>query len=325
MRLSVIIPARNEFPHVTYTLQVIWDALERGGFDWETILVDNCSDDLTTEFVRDRLWHARGKLKILHCEQPSCWKARNRGMEAATGDILFYFDAHVVICPDLFEKQLEFMRRPWVTALFTPVRHFSDVASAYGYSLGPENRHMHTKFWGSWTKHKQSDEPYRIPMSGTAGMAVRRDFLEWINGWPEHLRIYGGGEQWICLLAWMTGHECWIDPRTYLYHYNGKRGYIHPGRQAELNAPLGGLNGAHLFNKCLVAYALGGHKWWLSVQRHEFKVGWKDQYREAGEAIANEAREAGIPYRKWVEAHATKTLDEVLEEQPWAAPVLSSA
>lgn len=319
--LSVVIPARNERPMEVFTLQVIWDALERSGYDWETILANNCSDDGTGDFLKNRRWHARGKLKIIDCDTPSCWVARKRGLEAASGEILFYFDAHVVICPDLFTLQMEFMQRPWVTVLFTPVRHMSDNQSAYGYSLGPNNRHLHTKFWGSWTRKKESDEPYRIPMSGTAGMAVRREFLEWIGGWPEHLRVYGGGEQWVSLLAWMTGHECWIDPRTYLYHYNGKRGYIHAGKQNELNQQLGGMNGAHLFNKCLVAYALGGREWWLKVTAHEFGRGWKDQYREAGIKIAEEAREAAIPYRKWVEAHAIKTLNEVLEEQPWAAPV----
>jgi len=323
--LSVIIPARNEHPQATFTLQAIWDQLEGSPWDWETILVDNLSDDKTGSFCKDRYWHAKGRHKIVeYKEKGSCWGARNAGLSVAEGRLIFLFDAHVLISPDLFAKQIQtFDAIPSATVLYTPVIWMGDSRchTAYGYSLGENNHHMRTKFWGSWTKRKQSDEPYRIPMSGTAGIAVRREFLERIGGWPAPLSVYGGGEQWISLACWMLGGECWIDPRTYVYHLADTRGYA--GSQDERKFST---NDAHMFNVLLVSYALGGEKWWLHrlqwVMSESNPHAWKKQYHEALRKIAHMAKDEGEPYRQFIEANAVHSLDEVLEINPWEmAPV----
>src|SRR3989304_4210698 len=46
--LSVIIPARNEFPNIAHTVHSIINAWEADGYDWhdlEIIIVDNASDE----------------------------------------------------------------------------------------------------------------------------------------------------------------------------------------------------------------------------------------------------------------------------------------
>jgi glycosyltransferase involved in cell wall biosynthesis len=316
--ISVIIPARNEHPAATFTLQRIWDELEGSGFDWETILVDNLSEDRTSKFLVNRQWHKTGRLKILeYKERGSCWGARNAGLSVAEGRIVFLFDAHVLVSDSLFSRQMDtFIRYPSATILYTPVIWMADTRrhTAYGYNLGTDNGHMRTKFWGSWTKKKRSDDPYRIPMSGTAGIAIRRDFLEFCGGWPKTMSVYGGGEQWISLLCWMTGGECWIDPQTYLYHLADRRNYSHDGNGKSTND-------GHFYNKCLVGYALGGEPWWTHLRdwmiSPENPHAWKKPYHEAAKKIAAEARKDGEPYREWVERHADFTLDEILALEPW--------
>lgn len=309
--ISVIIPARNEHPQASFTLQLIWDELERSDFDWETILVDDQSDDLTSQYCRDRWWHGMGFHKIIvRGEGGSCWQARNEGWRAAEGRCLFFFDAHVVISRDLFQLQMEALRDAQI--VFTPVRNFSDKKknTCYGYALGPDNHHLYTKFWGSWTKGRRRETPYPTPMSGTAGMAVHRDWIESFDGWPRAMRMYGGGEQWISLLTWMLGGRCVVDPRTYLYHYNGRRAY-----------PREGFTEAHLFNRALVAYALGGEEWLGNVRAfaldQESPHGFKGQYVEAAKGLLAQAKIAGEPYRQWVAANARYTLNEVLAAKPW--------
>lgn len=316
--LSIIIPARNEHPAATFTLQRIWDELEGSGLDWETILVDNLSEDKTSKFLVNRMWHSVGRHKIVeYKERGSCWGARNAGLSVAEGRFIFLFDAHVLVSSAIFDRQLEcFNAHPSATILYTPVVWMADSRkhTAYGYNLGKNNGHMRTKFWGSWTKQKRSEDPYRIPMSGTAGIAIRREFLERIGGWPKGMSVYGGGEQWISLLCWMLGGECWIDPRTYLYHLADSRKYSHDGNGKSTSD-------GHFFNKCLVAYALGGEDWWAHI--HDWTVSpenphaWKQPYHEGARRLADEAKDAGEPYRTFVAENAVFTLDEILEREPW--------
>ena len=311
--LSIVIPARNEHPAATFTLQSIWDQLEDSPFTWETILVDNMSDDVTGTYAEKRFWGGRGTEKGRHRvlryeKRGSCWGSRNTGLAAAEGRITIFFDAHVVVSPNLFERIMTFMdAEPSATICYIPVVWMGDTKynRAYGYSLGKDNAHMKAKFWGSWTRIRQSEEPYRIPMSGTAGMAVRTDWLKPI-GWPEPMRIYGGGEQWVSMLCWMTGGSCWIHPDTFVYHLADKRGY----------AKYGGLNEAHVFNKALVSYAIGGEKWWQIVV-DEIEKKWGEGYKEIGKELAWDGRRAATKSRKLVKEIAEYTLDEVLEVEPW--------
>ena len=306
--ISVVIPARNEHPQATFTLQRIWDELEGSGLDWETIIVDNLSDDRTSSFCKDRYWHVEGRHKIVHYDDSaSCWGARNAGVAQAEGRLVFLFDAHVLVSTHLLLLHFAAMEdHPSATILYSPVIWMGDSKkhTCYGYSLGENCEHLYRKFWGSWTRQKRSDSPYRIPMSGTAGVCIRREFLERVGGWPEELRVYGGGEQWISLLCWMLGGECWVHPGTYLYHLADRRGYSD------------GTNETHFFNKCLVAYALGGEKW-LNVVVGRRMATSSLCYHPAFYKLAEEAKAAGQKYREWVDANKVYTLDEVLERQPW--------
>lgn len=318
MDLSVIIPARNEHPQVSFTLQVIWDQLQRSSFDWETILVDNLSSDIhhkkegrefamTSYFCRDRYWGTKGRHKvILYDEAPSCWSARNAGLRSAKGEVLFLFDAHVILCEGYFQKMMQVMSDPDMVLCYSPVVWMGDHPDhrAYGYSLGEGNSHMYSKFWGSWTRQKVADGPYRIPMSGTAAMAMQSRFARVTGGWPECLRVYGGGEQWISLLCWMLGGECWIHPDTFVYHYAARRGYTDAS------------NETHFFNQAVVAYALGGEKWLRLLTNRRLATS-ASPYHQAFTTLMEEAREAGTPYRKFVVENAIHTLDDVLARSPW--------
>ena len=317
--LSVIIPARNEHPQATFTLQGIWAALEESGYDWETILVANCCTDKTGSFCDGRHWSVAGRHKVIYYEETgSAYGAMNRGAEQATGRVLFFFDAHVVLSLNYFHRMMEFMLsgdRPKVC--FSPIVWMGDTKNhaAYGYSLGTKedpSKFLREEFWGHWHGPKRSEDPFPVPMSGSASMAVDGRWFFKYGKWPEPLPVYNGGEQWISLLCWMLGEKVWMHPKTHTYHYDGSRGPRDSHDQRKL-----GYNEGDLFSRALVAYALGGEKWWGSVLERAMTV-WEPPYHEAAVRIASEARSLGEPYYRWVQSKMTYTLDEVLDRQPWA-------
>ena len=95
LRMTVIIPAFNEEAYLAATLDSIHDAAEmvRAGtdVDVETIVVDNNSRDATAAVAR-----AKGAAVVREPVQ-SISRARNAGARHATGEVLIFIDADVVV------------------------------------------------------------------------------------------------------------------------------------------------------------------------------------------------------------------------------------
>jgi glycosyltransferase involved in cell wall biosynthesis len=94
--VSVVIPVYNSMPYLTETLQsVLAQDLER----FEVIVVDDGSTDGSGEEL-DRFAKAEDRLVVIH--QPnSGWPGapRNRGLERARGEFVFFMDSDDTIAP----------------------------------------------------------------------------------------------------------------------------------------------------------------------------------------------------------------------------------
>src|SRR3990167_6269809 len=119
MILSVIIPARNEFPNIVHTVYSLWHCWEADGFDLrdiEIIIVDNCSDDDicpqrgtkgTTSYLVPRGGFYNRAIQVLKDPIAGNHSARNKGARIAKGEYLFFTDAHMAYKPRFFKYMLE--------------------------------------------------------------------------------------------------------------------------------------------------------------------------------------------------------------------------
>jgi glycosyltransferase involved in cell wall biosynthesis len=92
-QVSIIIPALNEEEDLPILLRSIG---AQSFTDYEVIVADAGSRDRTVELARE--WGAR----VVPGGMPG--PGRNRGAEAASGELLFFFDADVDLPPDFLEK-----------------------------------------------------------------------------------------------------------------------------------------------------------------------------------------------------------------------------
>jgi glycosyltransferase involved in cell wall biosynthesis len=128
IKLSIVIPTKNEAKYIDRTLAQFEEWLEPYGL--EIIVSDANSTDGTAEIVRRyearygpqhvRLVQAEGKQNIAI--------GRNLGAAAASGDILFHMDADVYIPQKqrFFETVLQTFSRPEVVAATVPLRVYPD-------------------------------------------------------------------------------------------------------------------------------------------------------------------------------------------------------
>jgi glycosyltransferase involved in cell wall biosynthesis len=99
--VSVVIPARNEETYLPDTLASV--AGQRYPNDFlEVVVVDNGSTDrtvtVTERFARD---HPRLTVRVVREPIPGVSRAKNRGAEAARGDVLIFLDADSRMDPTL--------------------------------------------------------------------------------------------------------------------------------------------------------------------------------------------------------------------------------
>lgn len=115
MDISVIIPIYNVEAYIDDCLKsVACQTCLENGVQLECILVDDCGQDQSMKICELFLDEYDGPINfhILHHEHNrGLSAARNTGMEAATGEYVFFFDSDDKITPDCLEKMWQYVVR----------------------------------------------------------------------------------------------------------------------------------------------------------------------------------------------------------------------
>lgn len=97
MKISVIIACKNEKNTIQKTLDSV---LEQTYKDYEIIAVDGNSTDGTLDILKKY-----PQIKLISGEENGIYPAMNKGIEASSGDILYFLNANdSLYAPDIFEK-----------------------------------------------------------------------------------------------------------------------------------------------------------------------------------------------------------------------------
>lgn len=111
MHLSIIVPAYNEERYLVDTVTSIRKAGNyfqdtRGSSSLEVIVVDNDSDDRTSELA------AQQGCRVLKEKEHNIGKVRNTGAREASGDVLVFIDADTLVPLNIFELIAHKMEDP---------------------------------------------------------------------------------------------------------------------------------------------------------------------------------------------------------------------
>ncbi len=103
-KISVIIPAYNVEDYVEYCLNSI---IKQEYSNLEVIVIDDGSDDLTSEIID--FWQEQypEKIKAIHTAHSGVGNARNVGLNAATGDYIAFVDSDDEIHKSMYKEMLK--------------------------------------------------------------------------------------------------------------------------------------------------------------------------------------------------------------------------
>lgn len=173
MKISIVIPAHNEEKYIGACLSSILNE-GLGAFE-EIIVVNNLSTDGTANIVKK----FDGVLLISETQKgPN--KARQRGLEKASGDLVAYIDADTEVNKEWFASvEKEFAKNPDLVCLSGPL-FYNGLTSA-------ENAMV----WIYW--HCLAIPTYFLfgYMATGGNCVVRRDAFLKIGGFDTDVKFYG--------------------------------------------------------------------------------------------------------------------------------------
>lgn len=310
--VSVIIPARNEFPNIIHTVQSILNDLSSflSPTDFEIIICNNASDDWyvgdqrkravhgTTEYLSAMGGFSRRVIRYLYDPIAGNHSTRNKGARMARGKYLFFSDAHMAYKPGYFQRMIRAIDETggivhgaisWLGAY--PV----DKATGYAYTvkLGDEIR-------GTWNNYKLTDDYWYIPMQGHCCLGVLREQFLKFGGYPEYHRCYGGGEFYLDSKWWMFGSTVAVDPQAVGYHLRSTRGYSYNYND-------------YIHNVLAIGVALGMDLW-----AERAYINWcRKGNLETMNRLWGEAQIETVADKEFISKNKVRDFNSLLIDRPW--------
>jgi glycosyltransferase involved in cell wall biosynthesis len=104
MRLSVVVPARNEAALIGGTVRALLEAAARlpRPRDVEIVIVDNASTDDTAAITRS--FGSSGIVRLVRAAVQGAARARNVGARACSGEVLVFVDADTLVPPNALTR-----------------------------------------------------------------------------------------------------------------------------------------------------------------------------------------------------------------------------
>jgi glycosyltransferase involved in cell wall biosynthesis/peptidoglycan/xylan/chitin deacetylase (PgdA/CDA1 family) len=222
--LSVVIPTHNRVASLQRTLAFIFQQeLAAGSF--EVVVVDDGSTDGTFEWLQTV--NPRCGWKVLHTPNGGPAAARNRGIEASSGEIVLFMDDDISCPPGLLSAHLEGHRKQAApSVVYGPLRLEGD-SSALSHSAR-EFLDLHRE------NSEAADSALRQAYVGP-NRSVRRHLLKEYGGFDElfrfvaedrelGVRLWAEGVPFVsCPVAAATHHyDC--SSSEFLEHIAGAQG-----------------------------------------------------------------------------------------------------
>ena len=120
-KVSVITPAYNAAPFLEETVKSVQNQTFT---DWEMIIVDDCSNDLTFAIAQN-LARKDPRIKVFQNDRNSGVAiTRNRALESANGKYVAFLDSDDLWLPQKLERQIEFMESKQYVFTYTNYKKF---------------------------------------------------------------------------------------------------------------------------------------------------------------------------------------------------------
>lgn len=323
MKLSVIIPNRNDTVMLGITVRSVLEALKAIGNDGEIVIVDN-SDESIWEILKTvnkspipLAYVQEGKIQLIRQTFPSLYSARAEGIRQARGEYSFGMDSHMLVGHNMFKDLVEFMdadKENRIGFAFAPIGWLGQHESFARHDI----RINGISIYGNWGRR------YYKPTKICWNFGTRICRTKWFNGefdgygFFDRKRLsWGGGEFYVPMKGWLLGYESWAVPTNPIYHIGPFSDWI-VERTCYRYRQYGDRSGNGKWGIGIFAafYALGGDEMKEEARKAELAGAGKN-YGLSVDRDWEEARILAYEDWLWVKEHQKMTYFEMVKKQPW--------
>jgi glycosyltransferase involved in cell wall biosynthesis len=221
--VSIIICAYNAMKRIVPTLQHLQKQQFNKPINWEVIVVDNASTDITSEVASD-IWNQNPitNLSVVREEKPGLMHARRRGLESANYEIVSFIDDDNWVENDWVQKVAD------IFAMNDKIGACGGKSEAVFESNSPE---WFPLFENSFAVGKQADESGIINEKKGflwgAGLSFKKSIWDdlqkrnYINLTldREGKTLSSGGDTELCYAIRLMGYQLYYKDDLSLKHY----------------------------------------------------------------------------------------------------------
>ncbi|MEW6600605.1 MAG: glycosyltransferase family 2 protein [Nitrospirota bacterium] len=179
--VSVIIPLYNKRPYVKRAIESV---RQQTFSRWELIIVD----DGSTDGSADEIPADDPRIRILRQTNRGPSSARNRGIEAAQGEVITFLDADDYYYPGKLKEETDLLLKEqlaeWMISAFDYESGSDEIRTQYIKDIDGEDIKGDLRVFGDALHHLQRG------FWPVDGLCVKRDLLKRIGGFNEGLRCY---------------------------------------------------------------------------------------------------------------------------------------
>lgn len=140
--VSIIMPAYNSERYIAESIESV---LVQTYQNWELIIVDDGSTDLTAEIVKEKA-DLDDRIKYFYQTNGKQGKARNTGIKNSKGELIAFLDSDDLWIPEKLEIQISFLEQHSIDLLFSDgylfINNTSNTNGSFqiikGYHQGPD-------------------------------------------------------------------------------------------------------------------------------------------------------------------------------------------
>ena len=214
MRASVVIPTFNRLGDLQRVVAAIGRQARPPACEVEVVIVDDGSEDGTGQWLRRRFWE--GSFKVVEQTNSGPARARNRGVEAATGEIVLFLGDDTEPQPG------------WLLAHVDEHRLFArhSPLAVVGYTGFPPQQDSSFLRWineyGAQFGYQLIDDPrdVRFNFFYTSNLSVSRDLLLRLGGFREDFPAAAWEDIELAYRATREGLTIRYQPRARTVHHH---------------------------------------------------------------------------------------------------------
>ncbi|GMQ31709.1 hypothetical protein Aconfl_43540 [Algoriphagus confluentis] len=209
----MVLPNFNGRDLLKSYLPFTFEALENSGCTYEFLLVDDCSQDDSVEFVSQNY----PQIRILKNEENRGFSfSCNRGIKESVNELVFLLNSDIKLSPEYFRGLFPYFSNPETFGVMGKILNRDGSKVEIGAKIPRRiGKYLKTDF--QYLPFAESSTAPTLFLSGANALIDRKKLIE-LGGFDELFSPFYSEDLDLGIRAWRMGWKCYFHDQSHCYH-----------------------------------------------------------------------------------------------------------